>query len=65
MRSQYATSSVRSWARWAVAAAMLVFGMGVGVAPVLHLAEDGEEINEFLAAVAEFQASVRPGSESW
>jgi ferredoxin-NADP reductase len=34
---------------------MLVFSMGVGVAPVLHLAEDGEEINEFLAAVAHFQ----------
>ncbi len=55
MRSQYATFSVRPWARWVVAAAMLVFGMGVGVAPVLHLAEDGEEINQFLTAVAEFQ----------
>ncbi len=36
---------------------MLVFGMGVGVAPVLHLAEDGEEVNEYLAAFADFQAA--------
>lgn len=54
--------------RWTVLATVLFFGMGVGVAPVPHFAEDGGEISDYLAAVAEFEAhavgvghSVLPG----
>lgn len=39
-----------------VLATMLLFGVGVGVAPVPHFAEDGSEISEHLAAVVEFEA---------
>ena len=36
---------------------MVAYAMGVGVAPALHFAEDGAEVNEYLAVLAEFHAA--------
>lgn len=49
MHSHYLASG----ARWAVLAAMVTYAMGVGVAPALHFAEDGAEMNAYLVALTD------------
>jgi hypothetical protein len=50
--------------RWIVLSTVLLFGVGVGVAPVPHFAEDGSEISDYLASAAQFEAHLSGASYS-